>query len=141
MTTTTTTLLSGPTIAHLLGMPYSTFDNWVRRYQLCHPTVPASGSGSRRQFTELDLARTAILLAIDGDPARGGQQPKSVRLRDCARALSQWNPLPAYVVVNDSGVHPAATAQEAAGIALAGDGVTTIVDVAKVVPFTQEAHR
>jgi hypothetical protein len=127
-------MFSGPEAAAWLGMPYPTLDNWLRRYKLARPTVEASGPGSRRRFTMLDLARVAVLRAVDSDAfvATALAEPKSARLYVCAQTLAGWPDLPRFVVVTDNGTHQADTAAEAVDIVLATPGVSTVVDVAKV---------
>ena len=128
-------MFSGPDAASWLGLPYSTFDNWVRRNRLARVSVPAHGQGSRRQLTMMDVARTAVLLAVDGDPSSNG--PKSDRLRRCSEALAVWPRLPRFVVITDTRVTQADNAASVVDIVLADPGVSTVVDVAKVLAGMQ----
>ena len=138
------TTLSGPQAAHWLGMSYPRFDHWVRRYPFASPTVAAHGPGTRRRFTMTDMARAAVLHAIDPDVgfagARNARHPKPERMHQCAQALVCWPDLPRFLVVTDDRTYRADTEAAAVDIVLANPGVSTVVDVAKVVESKGADH-
>ncbi len=55
--------ISGPEAAHVLNMPYNTFNDWVRA-GLITCTEESQGRGSPRRLTFSDVERAAILRAF-----------------------------------------------------------------------------
>lgn len=55
-----TSRLGGFKAARIVGVPYRTLDNWIRT-GLLSVEVPASGLGTRRSFSFLDLVRARVV--------------------------------------------------------------------------------
>lgn len=73
VTNTEERMYSTKEIAAVVGVSYRMIDYWCRQEALTCAR-PATGSGSRREFSRVDVARAQVLanvataLSVDGDP-------------------------------------------------------------------------
>jgi DNA-binding transcriptional MerR regulator len=62
-TVETEELYSAMEVVQLTGVTYRQLDHWAKSGRL-HATVPAFGTGTRRQFSDHDIARVRYVIAL-----------------------------------------------------------------------------
>jgi DNA-binding transcriptional MerR regulator len=130
MTETAILGFSGPTVCRLTGVTYRQLDYWART-ELVTPSIrPASGSGSKREYSYGDVLEVKVIKSL---LSSGVSLSRARQAVECLRTSLGADLAASSLVLSDAGSVLAHDDGELVDLLRGGQGVFNIVPLANVV--------
>ena len=127
---TLTSGFSGPMVCRLTGVTYRQLDYWARTDLVTPSITPATGSGSKREYSYSDVLEVKVIKSLLNSGVSLARARQAV---DCLRGALGADLASASLVLSDHGSVLAHSDGDLVDLLRGGQGVFNIVPLANVV--------